>query len=389
MKSIDNNQGVGENFFNYSRESAPHINAHFFDIIGHSVNPSSVSRMSLSEHGRRSSEQWSRNAEGRRRSEDHSRRGSLSLSRQGSEVSVGRDDSVLERTDDEEEEERTPRRSRRKSPAASPQRPTVFENIAQMFGRAAPTTESPPRSRRPSLSSRSSRTGVSRRGSSRRSDAGSDYALESGDEDERWGYSSGEEYESESDGANEHRASDGESVDFRMTPEDSYPPSPGMALHIMTGDPIFGDEARIDMGELDLLEPPPPGPPSRQTVFIADEDVHVRFVGYQTIPLRHFIWQVLCVLTFGILGLLGRWFPRLWLRWVAQEKAFKHMERGFLVIEVRLRSLCIVGTVCDDAQDCVQGYCYFSNTQDQIPIPYQHCFPRSDPTVPGSFPKHA
>ena len=28
------------------------------------------------------------------------------------------------------------------------------------------------------------------------------------------------------------------------------------------------------------------------------------------------------------------WFPRLWLSWVADEKAFKDMDNGFMVIEV-------------------------------------------------------
>ncbi|THH00161.1 hypothetical protein EW026_g2329 [Hermanssonia centrifuga] len=166
--------------------------------------------------------------------------------------------------------------------------------------------------------------------------AGSDYAIESDDEDERWGYASEEEDDSESDIIDDHRQGDSDSVDFHSIEEDSYPPSPGLALHTMTGpgDPIFGDEARIDMGELDLHDPPPPGPPSRQTIYITDEDVHIRFIGFETVTIRHFLWRMACVLTFGILGLLGHWFPRLWLRWVAKEKAFKDMEHGFVVIEV-------------------------------------------------------
>lgn len=171
---------------------------------------------------------------------------------------------------------------------------------------------------------------MSRRTSSR----GSEYAVDTADEDEeRWGYSSGEEdTESEAGDNLARHASDNESA-YRSV-EESYPPSPSLALHIMSGDPIFGDEARIDMGELDLLEPPPPGPPSRQTIYIADEDVHIRFVGYETVAVHQFLWRCCCVLSFGILGLLGHWFPRLWLRWVAQEKAFKHMSHGFMVIEV-------------------------------------------------------
>lgn len=340
--AIDINSAI-ENNRRSRRDSQYDGEGYMFDGPGHVVNPSSVSRMSLSEHGRRSSEAWLRGPQGRRKSEDRGRRSSRSLSRrtsQDSGTSVGGERSVHEDQDDQEDdrESRRSRQTRRKS-TTSPQRSTVFENIAHIFGRAAPTVESPPRSRRPSLSSRSSRTGLSRRTPSRRSDAGSDYALESGDEDEeRWGYSSGEEDESEEDVEGERRKLDSDSIDYGSM-EGSHPPSPGLALHIMTGDPIFGDEARIDMGELDLMDPPPPGPPSRQTIYVADEDVHVRFVGYETVPLRQVLWRVCCILSFGILGLLGHWFPRLWLRWVARETAFKDIEQGFMVIEV---SLCIV-----------------------------------------------
>ncbi|KAF7797894.1 hypothetical protein EIP86_009100 [Pleurotus ostreatoroseus] len=312
------------------RDSQYDGEGYMFDGPGHVVNPSSVSRMSLSEHGRRSSETWRRSSQGRRKSEDRGRRSLSRHASQSSQVSLATDGEqrslvTSEYESEDEAQSRGARRPRRKS-TTSPQRSTVFENIASMFGRAAPTTESPPRSRRPSISSRGSR--ISRRTSSR----GSDYAVDTADEDEeRWGYSSGEEdTESEAGDNLARHASDNESA-YR---EESYPPSPSLALHIMSGDPIFGDEARIDMGELDLLEPPPPGPPSRQTIYIADEDIHIRFVGYETVAVRQFLWRCCCVLSFGILGLLGHWFPRLWLRWVAQEKAFKNMSHGFMVIEV-------------------------------------------------------
>ena len=240
-------------------------------------------------------------------------------SRRGSRTSLLSEGEPGDQYTDDEEDGRY-RRSRRKSASPAP-RPTVFENIAQIFTRAATQTESPPRSRRPSVSSRSSRAGLLRRTSSRRSDAGSDYAVETDDE-ERWGYASEEEDESDAESIQDV---DHDSVDFRSIDERSLPPSPSLALHVMTGDPIFGDESRIDMGELDLSEPPPPGPPSRQMIFLEEEDAHIRFVGYEVVRLRQILWRVLCVLSFGILGLLGHWFPRLWLRWVAKEKAFKDM----------------------------------------------------------------
>jgi cation-transporting ATPase 13A3/4/5 len=42
-----------------------------------------------------------------------------------------------------------------------------------------------------------------------------------------------------------------------------------------------------------------------------------------------------CILSLGVLGLLGHWFPRVWLHWVTREKAFKELSSGFIVIEVR------------------------------------------------------
>ncbi|GJE95870.1 P-type cation-transporting ATPase domain-containing protein [Phanerochaete sordida] len=311
-----------------------------FDGPSHSVNPSSVSRMSLSEHGRRSSEGWRRPSTSRRQSEDdggsrsRSRRMSRDSRRDSRASLVSEGEHEDQYTEDEEEGETHFRRSRRKSTSPAP-RPTVFGNIAQIFTRAAPQTESPPRSRRASISSRSSRAGLLRRTSSRRSDAGSDYAIDTDDE-ERWGYASEEEDESEDESRHD---SDRDSVDFRSIGEGSLPPSPGLALHVMAGDPIFGDEARIDMGELDLRDPPPPGPPSRQMIFLEEEDAHIRFVGYEVVRLRQVLWRICCVLSFGILGLLGHWFPRLWLRWVTKEKAFKDMEHGFIVIESAYRDI--------------------------------------------------
>ncbi|EPQ57568.1 Ca-transporting ATPase [Gloeophyllum trabeum ATCC 11539] len=111
---------------------------------------------------------------------------------------------------------------------------------------------------------------------------------------------------------------------------------------MLSADPIFGNEARIDM-DLDLEpdEPPPPGPPSRQTIYIADEDNTVRFIGYETQSARQYLWRLGCILTCGILGLLGHWFPHFWLRWVAKEKAFKDIDDGFVVVETAYRDIAL------------------------------------------------
>jgi hypothetical protein len=148
--------------------------------------------------------------------------------------------------------------------------------------------------------------------------------------DDRWGYSSGEEDE----------PSDAE--DIAKSPVlierafDLYPPSPtpSASLPLLSGDQLFGNETRVDI-DLESLDPPPPGAPSRQMIYLVDEDVTLRFVGYEVLRWQSWAWRLACVLSLGTLSLLGHWFPRLWLRWVAREKAFKELFSGFIVIEVR------------------------------------------------------
>ena len=319
-----------------------------FDGPGHSVNPSSVSRMTLREHGRRSSG-LSRGSRSRGRSEDDISRHGRAHSRRMSRESVADSDAVSnggwsEHGQSGDEGDSYPRtsggRRRRKSSSPPMARSGVFENIASIFGRGAPAPmDSPPRSRRASLSSRASRSRLLRRHSSRRSVASSDYAVDdetSDGSEERWGYSSNEEDEDSEDGGADIASlapSMGSDMHFG-----SSPPSPGPTLPFLSGDPVFGTEARIEMGELEPLPPPPSGPPSRQTLYIADEDAHIRMIGYEPVAWKQWAWWTCCVCTFGVLGLLGRWFPRLWLRWVTQERAFILMKRGFVVVEVRLPS---------------------------------------------------
>ncbi|KAG6886168.1 hypothetical protein C0993_000686 [Termitomyces sp. T159_Od127] len=249
-----------------------------FSGPGHAVNPSSVSRMSLHEAGRRSSENWSRT---RRKSCDSER-----LSRRPSHVSrqsiehvgiPGQDDTPLSDGHEELVQERQ---------TSSPTNTTgVFGGLAHLFGRTSTSSELPGRNRSLSRFSYASTSRRSRR--SRQSIAADDYALEDGeDEVERWGYSSGEE------------DSDSESVqsmaiihdDASITPSmdyDSDPPSPSggtYGIPLVSPDPIFGGEVRIDMEvPFEDHKPPPPGPPSRQTLYIADEDCTIQFVGYEPI----------------------------------------------------------------------------------------------------------
>ena len=309
-----------------------------FDGPGSVAIPSSVSRMSLYDGGLggRGSSEWERR---RRTSQDSSR------PRPGRRTSV---DTVASEAgneflsgDEGEEAEGDDvpigTRGRRKQRAPSPHpRTSVFENLANLFGR----TDEPSRSdRRTSLSHRSSASS-SRRHSfrwGRQSDAGSEHALDTDDErEERWGYSSGEE--NDSVGSSEPPNANDDVLSQNSADYNSYTNSPSpnhTSLPLLSDDPIFGDEVRIDIDlSLDDLDPPPPGPPSRQVIYIPDEDSTFRFVGYEIILWRQYLWRLCCVLTFGILALLGHWFPRLWLKWVTEEKAFVNARRGFVVVEV-------------------------------------------------------
>ena len=318
----------------YSSYGDDHVGS-IFDGPGSTAIPSSVSRMSQDGSRRRSMEfARTRSSSHGGRSIDSRRSGSI----QGTDSGQTVDSDVVSRDDVSYVDNWSQRRSR-----SPPVRTSVFENIANIFGRG--TAESPLQTRRPSLSRGSTSSRRIRRAHSR---ASSDYAIDdAASGDERWGYSSGEDdEETEQEDIRAEAAREGGS-DL-----DSYPPTPSN-LPFLVNDPIFGGETRIDMGEeFEPLEPPPPGPPSRQTIYVSDEDVNIRFVGYEVILVWQALWRLCCILSFGILALLGHWFPRLWLRWVAQEKAFMQIEHGFVVVEVcRPENIPLV--ISDEVADCL------------------------------------
>ncbi|KAK7005604.1 cation-transporting ATPase [Favolaschia claudopus] len=324
----------------YSALYAENGDGSMFSGPAHSAmfNPSSVSRMAHIEPSRRSTSSWSRS---RRRSMDSSGSTRRPLSRRSTEDSQFSAQSPdVEQDTDIEEDYLT--ESRRQTTSSTPPlaRSGVFESIASLFTSAPQAAEAVPR-RRPSFRSSGSAGRYSRR--SRHSDVGSEHALDLENEDgeERWGYSSGEEDfsdESESGRSMATNMSVPASMDY-----DSEPPSPntGQGLPLLASDQVFGHETRIDMDmSLAFLDtPPPPGPPSRQILYIPDEDANIRFVGYETIWWREIVWRVCCVATLGALGLLGHWFPQFWLRWVAREKAFQDASNGFVVIESAHRDI--------------------------------------------------
>jgi cation-transporting ATPase 13A2 len=296
-----------------------------FDGPGHTVNPSSISRMSYGERtlsGRRSSERReSRDSLGSERRSQVSRKSSTESQVLQSDGETTEGESHGSDQGNEESMSRSSMsRPRRKSLSPLPHA-SVFENLVHLF-------------RRPSAGHMSGRRSST---SSRRSDAGSDHALRTdGDGQERWGYSSGEE-----DNDNDSLIANDTSSTSEMGVEyDSYPPTPGPSLPLLSLDPIFGEEVRIDVdGVMGSMDPPSCGPASRQSIYIPDEDSTVRFIGYETITWRIWLWNLGCFCTVGLLGLLGHWFPRLWLRWATHEIPFKHIKHGFIVVEV--------GLICD------------------------------------------
>lgn len=323
-----------------------------FDGPANAGVPSSVSRMSHREMSRdrlrrMSSDRSSRARLGRhlrRRSEDsigdgHEQEG---LRRRYSGDSALTDQGTEDVfTDDEDPgSSRWPVPQRRRSSPEEPARTSVFGSIANIFGRTAPAHETSAILRRPSLSARSSASSKYSQRSHRRSlasDAGSAYTSDAGDIDNRWGYSSAEE-ESDAEDEGLLRRELDERDQERLSDLDfgSMPPSPTGSLPNMLSDPIFGD-TRIDMEfDSELSNPPPPGPPSRQQIYMQEEDITVRFVGYEVVHWYQFLWRLACLVSCGLLGLIGYWFPLLWLRWVAREKSFLDSKDGFIVVEVSI-----------------------------------------------------
>ncbi|GAA94241.1 uncharacterized protein L969DRAFT_86359 [Mixia osmundae IAM 14324] len=116
------------------------------------------------------------------------------------------------------------------------------------------------------------------------------------------------------------------------------------------GDPLFG-ESRVDIGELSedgddepainedlsstadntLFGRKPRLLASRQSVYIVDEDLQILFVGWGQKTYKRILWFSGCILSIGILWLIGRWIPRWWLQGRGKERDFARAD--FIVVE--------------------------------------------------------
>ncbi|GMK53976.1 hypothetical protein CspeluHIS016_0105620 [Cutaneotrichosporon spelunceum] len=130
-------------------------------------------------------------------------------------------------------------------------------------------------------------------------------------------------------------------ADDTSLPPQSPPGSPRLPLVPVMGGDIFGQSTgQYDEEPKEFDESTEP---SKQTVLLPDEDLSIRFTGYRTDTFRNIMWWIGCILTLGALALLGRWIPRMWVRFVGRETSFKEAKKGaWIVVETPYGDLHIV-----------------------------------------------
>ncbi|GAA5923044.1 hypothetical protein JCM3775_006234 [Rhodotorula graminis] len=266
----------------------------------------------------------------RRRRSGSSRR--TARSRRASDASGTTTDAEGLTTDAESVRSRSrTRRSRRDASSGSDseedgERVGFFEGISNALrGRRSSTVlnsrpdASPARSRAGSIRSRKS-TRSRARTSGYESDAVSARSAESGDDDDPYGpYGSDDDSLSTSSSTQSSSSSLDESGGPRRRRNNAGVLGlPGAGASDFFGESRieFGSDSGDDdeMSELseDEDEAKKGGKASHQLVYIPDEDLPLRFVGLHLSRARVVAWWVGCVLSGGILWLLGRWLPNLW-----------------------------------------------------------------------------
>ncbi|KAM0791677.1 hypothetical protein ACM66B_003953 [Microbotryomycetes sp. NB124-2] len=104
------------------------------------------------------------------------------------------------------------------------------------------------------------------------------------------------------------------------------------------GEGMFG-ESRIDMDgsdyddELSSIEENDGkrGSNAHQSIYIPDEDLPLRFNGLTVSRIKTGLWWTGCVLSCGMLWLLGRWLPNVWIKSVGRPGQFD--EASYIVVE--------------------------------------------------------
>ncbi|WWC88708.1 uncharacterized protein L201_003621 [Kwoniella dendrophila CBS 6074] len=158
-------------------------------------------------------------------------------------------------------------------------------------------------------------------------------------------------------------------ADDTSLPPQSRPHSPSMPLVPSATDGIFGEpNSSRPFDSIEIKDFVSVAVPSRQTVILPDEDLSIRFTCYRTDPFRNAIWWLGCILSFGALGLLGRWIPKIWVKFLGRETSFDEAKEGsWLVVETPYGDLHIIPL-------------------QVIPYPYplSTVFPQHFPTAPAT-----
>lgn len=219
--------------------------------------------------------------------------------------------------------------------------PGILPRIASAFGFGKlddRPDEGLGRRRSRSIGSRGGRSRRSSHVSSRSRGDSADASEYMSDGTESWGYTSNEDDQDTSSLISE-RGEGGEEgyssslADDTSLPPNSRPSSPPIPL--LPSDGIFGDPHPEQQNS--LVSEPFAGPDTtfRQTILLPDEDLKIRFTGYVTDTLKSILWFIGCVLSFGILGLIGRWVPNTWIGWVGKPTDFdKRKDGAWAVVEV-------------------------------------------------------
>lgn len=220
--------------------------------------------------------------------------------------------------------------------------PGILPRIASAFGFGRlddHPDESLGRRRSRSIGSRAGRSRRSSHVSSRSRGESADAMQYMSDGTESWGYTSNEDdidtaslISDRGEGGDEGYSSS--LADDTSLPPNSRPSSPPIPL--LPSDGIFGDPHPEQQNS--LVSEPFAGPDTnyRQTILLPDEDLKIRFTGYVTAAFKSILWFLGCIVTFGILGLIGRWVPKAWIGWVGKPTDFKEKKDGaWAVVEVR------------------------------------------------------